>query len=140
LPGALNYTAWRGAMMVLQWAFQARRHGFDSRPRHFGPVLAFTARPSTWPTRVRFPSGSLNATKWWNLVDTRQSECRALEAWEFDSPLRHFVFAGAAGAQLGFISPTSPVRYRDLQPCGWASAQWSFMCSAGRVRPPDPPS
>jgi hypothetical protein len=77
-------------------------------------------------------------TKWWNLVDTRHSECRALEAWEFDSPLRHF-FAGAAGAQLGFISPTCPVRYRDLQPCGWASAQWSFMCSAGRVRPPDPP-
>src|SRR5688572_9871612 len=77
-------------------------------------------------------------TKWWNLVDTRHSECRALEAWEFDSPLRHFV-AGAAGAQLGFISPTCPVRYRDLQPCGWASAQWSFIRSAGRVRPPDPP-
>ena len=32
-----------------------------------------------------------DTTKWWNLVDTRHSECRALEAWEFNSPLRHFL-------------------------------------------------
>ena len=39
--------------------------------------VGFTVRPSTWPTRVRFPSESLNTAKWWNLVDTRRSEGRA---------------------------------------------------------------
>ena len=28
--------------------------------------VGFTVRPSTWPTRVRFPSESLDAAKWWN--------------------------------------------------------------------------
>ena len=39
--------------------------------------VGVTARPSTWPTRVQFPSGSLKMAKSWNLVDTRRSEGRA---------------------------------------------------------------
>ena len=65
------------------------------------------------------------------LADTRRSERRALEAWEFDSPLGHWHIAGAAGAQLAFIRPVRPVRYRGLQ-------LRVGQCSAGPHKPGPP--
>ena len=53
-------------MLVLQRDFQSRPRGFDSRLRH-----------------------SSSMTEWLELVYTRRSERRALEAWEFESPLGH---------------------------------------------------
>ena len=50
--------------------------------------------------------------------------------------------AGAAGAQLAFIRPACPARYRGLQlkdRRGWASAHRSLISLDRRVRPPDPP-
>ncbi len=53
------------------------------------------------------------------LVDARASEARAPEAWEFESPpgdqlIGDVSIPGEAGAQLAFIRPTCPARYRGL--------------------------
>ena len=54
--------------------------------------------------RVRIPHGLLDKAKWWNLVDTRRSERRALQGVGVQiSPWSLTNLAGAAGAQLTFI-------------------------------------
>ena len=55
-----------------------------------------------------------DTAKWWNW-DTRDVQTVVpARACEFDSRLGYFI-ADAAGAQLAFIRPVSPARYRDLQ-------------------------
>ena len=66
---------------------------------------------------VRFPYGLLTIAKWWNLADTRRSERRAPQAWEFDSPLGDSL-CRRAGARLALIRPDGPDRYRGLQISG----------------------
>jgi hypothetical protein len=61
------------------------------------------------------PSGGMLAGTDRRLVGATLRTSCPLRAWEFESPLGDWTIAGAAGAQLGFISPTRPVRYRDLQ-------------------------
>ena len=67
--------------------------------------------------RVRLPYGLLDMAKWWNWY-TRDAQNVVplagmgvrLSPWLLD--------ADAAGAQLAFIRPVSPARYRDLQLAG----------------------
>ena len=67
--------------------------------------------------RVRLPYGLLNMAKWRNW-DTRGAQNAVpVRACEFDSRLGYFI-ADAAGAQLAFIRPVSPARYRGLQLAG----------------------
>jgi hypothetical protein len=76
---------------------------------------------SDQPTRVRFPSGSLNnATKWWNRRaptegwSARRLERRALGRGSSTLPLVT-IDCRWAGVQPAFMRPARPDRYRDLQ-------------------------
>ena len=63
------------------------------------------------------PVRATDMAKWWNW-DTRGAQNAVpARACEFDSRLGYFI-ADAAGAQLAFIRPVSPARYRDLQLAG----------------------
>ena len=73
------------------------------------------------PTRVRFPSGSLNnETRWWNRRaptegwSARRSERRALGRGSPTLPLVT-IDCRWAGAEPALMRPACPDRYRDLQ-------------------------
>lgn len=58
---------------------------------------------------------SRNMTMWWNWQTRDAQIVVPFGHWEFESPRGHSHIAGAAGAQLAFIRPVRPVRYRGLQ-------------------------
>ena len=90
---------------------------FDSVPTHFSPrrgaMLVFAVSLSSSPTRVRFPSASL------------ERRCGGTG--------RHATLRTSCPAGVGVrISPSS------LNHCGWASAHSGLISLDSRVRPPDP--
>ena len=56
-----------------------------------------------------------NIAKWWNGIHATLRTSRPIGLASSTLALATSSIAGAAGAQWGFISPTSPARYRDLQ-------------------------
>jgi hypothetical protein len=71
-------------------------------------------QPLTLEGRVRLPHGLLKKARWWNRQTRSPQNAVPLAAWEFKSPPGHFS-CRRAGAQLAFIWPVRPVRYRGLQ-------------------------
>ncbi len=114
---------------------------FNSFPTHWSCGFCYRSsarssigsgrQPLKLERRVRFPHGSLARAcrPSGELVDTRRSERRAVEAWEFDSPLGQFVEADTnrrrwASAQRSLISSDRRVRLPDLQlAAGYANRQ-----------------
>lgn len=101
--------------------------------------VGFTVRPSTWPTRVRFPSESLDAAKWWNLVDTRRSEGRARRGVRVQvSPWLLTERLQVGRDPTGFHTAGVPGSIPGPATCGWASAHSGLISLDCRCATPGP--
>ena len=101
--------------------------------------VGFTVRPSTWPTRVRFPSESLDAAKWWNLVDTRRSEGRARRGVRVQvSPWLLTERLQVGRDPTGFHTAGVPGSIPGPATCGWASAHPGLISLDCRCATPGP--
>ena len=106
-----------------------------------GVMLVLQSGPQPGRTRgpVRFPSESLDAAKWWNLVDTRRSEGRARKGVRVQvSPWLLTERLQVGRDPTGFHTAGVPGSIPGPATCGWASAHSGLISLDCRCATPGP--